>query len=264
MALDVKQYLEELYKAAGVSDDNVKQAVSAFFGNEAVSKRLNDDVLRQQDYSRNMDSLKADKQKTADYYQQLVTWKATAEAELEAERAGNGNGNGNGHREVIQPVQTDFIAKKDMEAELKRREALTISLMKDVGYLASAHATEFKEPLDMDALEKIAIDKNLPVRQAYAEMVRERRSAIDTEKRKAEIEAAKAEGAREFASKHKIPVDTRPREDYSPLLEADRKKQVGVETYVPNSGRLSFEERRQLRENFADSWNSAQTNTSGT
>src|SRR6266568_8000373 len=136
MAIDTKQYLEELYKAAGVSDDTVKQAVSSFFANEAVSKRVGDDILRQQDYSRGMDALKAKEKQTTDYYSQLLNWKAEQDR-LYAESL-NGNGNNNGAQNA------EYLTKKDLEAqdkryqdELNRREQVQIALLKDGMHLAS-------------------------------------------------------------------------------------------------------------------------------
>jgi hypothetical protein len=263
MAVDTKQYAEELLKAAGVSDDNVKQAVINIFSNEAVAKRVSDDMLRQSDYSRNMDALTAKVNANNTYRQELVTWEASRKAEWE--RAIAEAANGNGDRQVIQTVQNpDVVTKKDFEAELQKRDGQFIGLLETGMSIASRHAVEFKEPLDTAALKKIAMEKNLSLQAAYDEMVAPRRAETGTAQRKAEIEAAKAEGAREFASKHKIPVDTQPRE-YHVLLDRDPKKQVGADSYVPNSGQLGPADTRQLRENFVNAWETAPARgTSGT
>jgi len=136
-------------------------------------------------------------------------------------------------------------------------------LLKTGMSLASQHAVEFKERLDVDALEKIAVDKKVSLQQAYDEYVAPRRATQSEAQFKAKLDEARAEGAREFASKHKIPVDTQPRE-YHPLLDRDPKKQVGADDYVAGSGRLSPVAEKSLRDNFVETWNQPVAHTSST
>src|SRR6266849_7969112 len=89
----VKEYYEGLLKKAGVADDK-RQAILTAIDDENVSNALNEDLLaprlRQDDYSRNMDILKADKEKWTGFYQNLLQWKAENEqglAPLAATRA---------------------------------------------------------------------------------------------------------------------------------------------------------------------------------
>lgn len=262
MAVDVKAYYEGMLKQAGVSEAK-RQALVAQLDDAEVAKALADDAiaprLRQDEFSRNMDALKTDKQKTAEYYQTLVTWKADQQRILD-EAAANG-----GRQEVIQQVQPDLAKlEKKWEEQLAQRDGQMIGLLKTGMSLASQHAVEFKERLDVDALEKIAIDKKVSLQQAYDEYVAPRRAETTQAQRTAEIAKAREEGAREFASKHKIPVDTQPRE-YHVLLDRDPKKQVGADSYVPNSGQLGPADTRQLRENFVNAWETAPArDTSGT
>jgi hypothetical protein len=252
MAIDIKQYAEELFKTAGVSDDTVKQAVTNFLSNDVVAKRLGDDILRQQDYSRNMDSLTAEKQKAADYYATLVTWKEQQDAAVAT------------HQPVVAAVQPDFTAfEKKFNDRIAQQEGQFVNLLEIGMNLASRHAVEFKEALDTTAVKDIAVKNNLPLAQAYEQYVGPRREASKAEAYKAELLKAREEGARDFASTHKIPVDTQPRE-YHTLLDQDRKKQVGVEDYKPGSGELTPAMNRTLEGNFADAWNSATARTSGT
>src|SRR6266700_3168531 len=165
MAINVKEYLEQLAQTAGFSDEE-KAGLLKAVANEKFAKGLGDDVLRQQDYSRNMDALKTEKQKTTDYYGQLLSWKAEQDR-LYAESL-NVNGNGNGAQNA------EYLTKKDLEAqdkryqeELNRREQVQIALLKDGMHLASRHVYEFKEPLDAEALAKLAVDKNISLKAAY-------------------------------------------------------------------------------------------------
>ena len=259
MALDTKQYIEQLAQAAGLSDEE-KADILKVTSNEKFAKALGDDVLRQQDYSRNMDALKADQTKTATYYQSLVTWKAEHDQILAAALAANGQ-----QPQTVQQVQPDLTAyEKKWEEKLAQRDGQMIGLLKTGMSLASRHAVEFKEALDVDAIEKIAVDKKLSLQQAYDDYVAPRRLVTSDELRKTEIAKAREEGAREFASKHKIPVDTQPREHHV-IFDRDPKKQVGADDYVPNSGQLSPQSTRALRDNFVEAWESVPaSNTSGT
>jgi len=269
---DTKQYIEQLAQTAGLSQEE-KDNILKVAANEKFSKALADDVLRQADYSRSMDALKADKDKWTKFYSENLTWKqnnervlSDYETRLAAYEAQYGQINNN---QTIQTVNQDFLTRKDFEAEWAKRSAQSdaahISLTKAMGRLASQHVLEFKEALDTDALEKVCVDKNLPLQQAYEEMVGPRRAEYRSVAHKAEIAKAVEEGVRDFASKNKIPVDSKGRESYHVMFDRDPSKQVGVQDYVPNSGQLSNTATRQLRDNFVEAWNSAPASeTSGT
>lgn len=260
--MDVKQYAEELLKAAGVTDDASKQAVLNVFSNEAAAKYVNDSTLRQQDYSRNMDALKADKDKWQKFYQDTLTWKATEEqrladldARVKAYEAAYPD-EGNGRQPVIQPVQGDFISKKDFDQKLAEMGTQFVGLAKVMGSLASRHVLEFKEPLDTEELAKVAAERGLTAQQAYDAMVQPKREASQKASFEAQLKAAREEGAREFATKHKIPADPGQREFHNIF---DRK--VGgdgavVTDYQPNSQQLTPAASRSLRDDFVTSWNS--------
>lgn len=263
MAISAKEYYEGVLKQAGVSETK-RQALVAALEDEEISKALvNEQIaprLRHDEFSREMDRLKSEKEKTATYYQQLVTWKQEQDAAFAGAGAGNGAGNG------------DYLTKKDIEAlekkyqdSLKQQEASFITISKMMGRLASQHAVEFKEALDTDALEKMAIEKQLPLPQAYEAMVGTRRAEIQNQSFAAKLAAAKEEGAREFASKHKLPIDTVAREPEFGRLTFDRPGDKSVAPdYVPNTGQLSPASTRALRDSFVEAYNSAPSNTSGT
>lgn len=256
--VDVKQYIDQLAQTAGLTQEE-KDAILKVASNEKFSKALGDDILRQQDYSRQSDALRADRQKWEGFYKENLTWRAAEEARV-AQILAEANGN----RQVIEPVQGDFLSKKDFEAELtkqnQQRDAQVVNLLKDGMFLASQHAVEFKEALDTEALAKIATEKGMTLRAAYAELVGSRRAELATAHHKAELETAKAEAVRDYAAKHHIPVDTQPKE-YHVMFDRDPAKQV---EYTANTGRLSSTAERTLRSNFVDSWNEAGAKTSGT
>ncbi len=258
--MNAREYAEQLAQAAGLSQeekDNFLKVVS----NEKLAKGLEEGVMLRSDYSRQSDQLKATEKRTNDYYQTLVQWRAE-----EAARLGAGNGDGSG-----QVVNGEYLTKKDLDALKKeyqdaftRSEQSQIALLKDGMRLASQHAVEFKEPLDTDALAKIAVEKNISLRAAYDDMVSPRRTEFSEAKRKQDIVDAEARGARDFASKHKIPVDTAPREHHVMFDRDPSGKAAGITDYEQNSGRLNNQQSRTLRENFVAEWDKAGAQTSGT
>ena len=253
MAVDIKQYTEELLKTAGVSDDTVKQAVMGFFSNDTVAKRLSDDILRQQDYSRSMDALAKEKKSTSDYYQSLVNWKAEQEALLA------------GATRVEPTVATgDFLTKaelkkfqEDLAKENQQRESNFIAITKKVGRLASRHANTFHEELDTDALEKIVVEQKVDLDRAYELMVADRKAAMEKEAFDARIKREREEAVREFASTRQIPIDSTPSETgvYGRLNLTPDKNTVAE--HVPHEGRLTAAGHKQLQNAFVEEWTKA-------
>ena len=252
---NAKEYIEQLAQTAGLSDEDKANMLKAVTTNEKFSKGLEEGVMLRSDYSRNLDQLKAKEKTTGDYYQTLVTWKAEQDRLL-AEAMGTGNGNGN--------VTGEYLTKKDLEVldkkyqnELNRREQVQISLLKDGMRLASQHAVDFKEPLDTEALAKLAVEKNISLRAAYDEYVGPRRAELQAQSFAEKLKQAKEEGAREFASTHQIPIDTTPRESQYGRLSFNPPEKSVVPDYQPNTGRLSTTGERTLRDGFIDEWNKA-------
>lgn len=252
MALNTKEYIEQLAQTTGLAPEVKDSLLKAVNENEKFAKAWGDDVLRQSDYSRNMDALKADRTKWEKFYSDLQVWQAKEEQRYAQAHAVLQNG------EPPEPVMKpgDYITPQQLKDEMAQRERTTISLLKDMGRIASAHAVEFKETLDTDALEKIAVEKNLTLTGAYNEMVRERRDVSQKEKFTNQLQQARDEGARDALAKHKLPVDTQPRE-YHVMADRDPSKMAGGAEYVPNSGRLTPQGERSLREGFAEEWQKA-------
>ena len=253
--MNAREYIEQLAQAAGLSDEE-KAGILKVAANDKFAKGIEEGVMLRSDYSRNLDQLQADKKKAADYYASLTSWEATRKAEWDAAMAGNNGG---------QVVNGEYITKKELEEMDKKYQAKSlqqeqsfITIAKEMGRLSSQHAVEFREALDVDALEKIAVEKQLPLRQAYTEMVRERRETMAGASRQAEIEKAKQDAVREYASTHHIPLDTTPRESqYGRLSITQAPDKSAVPDYVPTTGRLSPQGERTLREGFVEEWNKA-------
>jgi hypothetical protein len=262
MAVDTKQYIQELLKAAGVADDK-QQAVLATFEDERVSKAFADEHIRPRmradEFSRKMDELKGEKDKWTKWYtdslaeyqknQQIVS---DYESRVKAYETQYGpiDGNVNGQRlAVASPANPDMFTRKDFETEMQKREAANVELLKIGLKLSARHLHEFKEPLDVDGLAKQAIERNVSLQQAYDDMMQPKREEIAKTRHDEEIRLAREEGARDFASKHKIPVDAKPRET-APLFN----RLAMDESKLPPAGQPRD---AALRSSFVDAWNSA-------
>lgn len=253
MAIDIKAYTEELLKAAGVTDDAQRQAVSTVLQHSAVVDYIDKSQLRQSDYSRNMDAIREQDRKNADYYKTLAQWEAQRKADYDkAFSELNGNNGNNGNNVDIDKRFKELDERYKQVAAQQEQSFITIA--KKMGKLASQHAVEFKEALDTDALEKIAIDKKLDLDHAYDALVADRRKAQQDLSFTERIKRERAEAVQEFASSRNLPIDSSPRDvGYGRMsLVPAKDNQV---TSVPHEGRLTPEGYVNLRSNFVDEWN---------
>jgi hypothetical protein len=110
--------------------------------------------------------------------------------------------------------------------------------------ISADYTKRFQDTLDVDAVEKLALEKGLPLDQAYKEYIAPKEQAATEARHKDEIEKAKAEAVRDFQSRMKLPVDTRPKEAH-PYF--DRKS--------PEAGKTDQDQDRSSREEFMKGWN---------
>jgi hypothetical protein len=76
-------------------------------------------------------------------------------------------------RTATQPAfdASKYISKDDYDAALKRIEGQSLFVIKEGLKASQDYMTRFKKPLDIDALEKFAVEKGLPINQAYRDFV---------------------------------------------------------------------------------------------
>src|SRR6516225_823881 len=99
------------------------------------------------------------------------------------------------------------LTREELETALKQRDALTLNITKQMGRLASRHAAKFGEELDVDAIEKIAIEKGMRVEQAYDEWIKPRIEAKAKADAEASVKEAYERGLKEGMSKHDVPLE---------------------------------------------------------
>lgn len=262
MALDVKQYMTALAKEAGATDEQL-QVVLQVVGHEKVSKQLGDDVMRHSDYSREMDKLREQEGKLARQQKEWETWYNTDalpafnRAQANASRLkqfeetyGSLDGSDDGRRPNGAPTG-DFITKKDAETYMRTLEQNMLQVTKKaVGY-ASKHLHEFGTPMDVEALERIAIERKLNIDQAYEELTRDSRAHLTEsqkqaadKKRQDDLDAAREEGRREVRTQLRVPIDTAPKTPH-PFFDRPKGEDAAKATD------------RVLRDDFVQTYNEA-------
>lgn len=241
----VQEYLDSLAQTAGL-DDESKAALKKALGNQKFAEELEKGVKRQSDYSRSMDELKTQKQAVEaqigqwrEWYNTAVTNDAAREEELQQYRRERGNTTGNGNGTVT-PTSTGF-SKKEIEDMLAGERNRLISITKDMGRIASRHAVEFQEALDVEAVEKVALEKGLTVAKAYDEYVAPRIKEREQKSFEERLKLAREEGLKEGLSRRDLPDEST--RGFHPIHDHSK----AVET----SGKLSDLQRRT---NFETAW----------
>lgn len=210
-------YLEELAQTAGLDAESLA-ALQKVLGNAKFAEEVDKGVKRQSDYSRSMDEVKTMRQEVEtqiqswrDWYKTASTNDAAREEELIALRAkvnGTGGGAGGGNGTGGNGAGGGAGASGLTEKQIQEREGRMINIIKQMGRISSRHAALFHEELDVDAVEKIAIEKGLTVDKAYDDYVAPRLKAAADADVEARIKKAREEGLQEGLTKHEVPGES--------------------------------------------------------
>jgi hypothetical protein len=268
--MNAKEFWTEYTKTAGLPDDLVK-AVDQALSNEKVANAF----VPRPEFSRALDAKDKEARTAADAlqkYQSEVQEYYKTESQKAAERQqkvdeavaaaqryrdlyGDLPSDGTQQSRVVATPAFDgskYISRDDYEKELKRIEGQSLYVIKEGLKASQDYMSKFGKPLDIDALEKFAIEKNLPINLAYQQMIQPELEAKTNSTWEAKLKAAREEGASEALSRVKSPLDTAPRES-SPFL-------ANVQDRMQNTAPLSAQER--LR-NFAEAYTAPTNATKG-
>lgn len=262
------EYFTKLATDAGL-DENAQKAVATALGNEKFAEKVAEGFMLESDYSRNKRKLSDEKKKSeeeyAAKYSQLAEWarqhnttieqaqKVYAEYQKYRETYGDLSGNPNPQPQNGNGVP---LTAEQLQKLLDERDARlaggTTSLLKDVVKFSGDYQKRFGEPIDVDAFDQFIADQRkndpqLSVAGAYKlyiePKVEERRTAEFNEK----LKQAREEGARDALSKHRLPVDSGPKE-FSPAWDPGRHERA----------KMSAEQQDDAaREAFFEEWNKA-------
>lgn len=255
MKAELKQYLEGILKDAG-ADEVAQQAILTTFENEKVSNAF----IPRPEFSRALDekdkTVKAKDQEMQNYYQQVL---ATTQRNEEAVRRAmavaqryvdtygelpDGTTVDPNNPAATRAAVGDYVSKQDFQKLMAERDAQTIYLVKRAAGFSADYLHRFQKPLDMDALEKLAIEKKLSLDQAYAEYIGPEQQARQQTEFDAKLKSEFERGLKEGSSRTSVPTDHKPSEPH-PFF--DRSKADAKPTS------------RQVRDGFVEEWNKAGT-----
>jgi hypothetical protein len=253
---EAKAHFTKLAQDAGLDAEQQKAVLQAI-DNEKFRTNLTAGYKRHDEFSREMDAVRAEKEKLKTWYEkeELPKYQQYVQSAEELRRykemfgdiedgkggdgkGGNGRGNGAGAGMSKEEIDRYF------EDKLKQRDSAYVDLMKKVNSISADHMKRFGEPLDMDAVEKIAVERGIDVRMAYKELIAPKEQAAMEARHKEDIEKAKAEAVRDFQSRNHLPLDSRPKEHH-PYF--DRKQ--------AEAGKTDLDADRSSRDEFLKGWN---------
>lgn len=246
MAKDWKQYWQELAKKTGLSEEDT-QAVLAVLGKEAVSKTFSEGFVAVSEHHSTIDKAKQEwqaKQEAAEA--RALEWKKWYEEQGKPAYETNLRGINDlqKYRDLYGALD-DSVAKgdktkaasgdqmltrKDIEELFKARDSAYVGLSKTMTTIALDHLNRFKVAPDMDALETFALEKGLPLDQAYKAFIEPKVEAARNAEVEVRIKAAREEGARDALSQHGLPdnVVQKPK-GFSPIRDGYKLPEAGAD-----------------------------------
>lgn len=254
---DYKQYWLELAKKAGVPDDQANVVATAL-DNESVRRAFRDGFKATPDYSHDLDQVRDRTRGEAQVEAKAFYDKWFAEEGKPAyERAIALAKDHQRYKELYGDLTDStpsgsgtapqFLTRETAEQlinqSLAARDSAYVGLTKNAMRFAVDYYRRFGEVLDPDALEKFANDSKSPnLEIAYKGYIEPRVKETEAKDMEAKIKAAREEGAREALSRHKIPVDSKPRDSFHPLLNREAPTKDSDPTKVS-------------RDSFLEGWN---------
>jgi len=269
MTLDeAKTHFTRLAQESGLDDASTKAVLQAM-ENEKFRGNLSTGYKRHDEYSRDMDALRAERERLRQWYEreelpkyQLYTQSAQElqayrdrygqlqqQQQQDSQGLNNGrggmtdSGNGYGASGGLTKEELD----RYVEDKLRLRDQAYVSLTKDSMKAQNDYFRRFGRPLsdqEVDDIEKYALDRGMHFSQAYKEYISPKVEEANQLRHKEEIEKAKAEAIRDYQSRMKLPVDSKPKEAH-PFF--DRK--------TPDKALSEVDQDRHSRDAFMTGWN---------
>ncbi len=240
--MEVTEYINTLAQEGGWSSDE-KAAVSKAIGeNPKAAEMFKRDVLARQDYSKNMDTLKTDrdafevsKTEQKENEKKWLQFHAELKA-IEAQQKAAGGGDDPIDPAADPQVNPDDkpLTRKEMSDYLAKRDDAYVSLLETTVNLQNTHQATFGEPLPVTEVKKYAAEHQLPLQQAYDKFIEPRLA----KKREDDLETSKKasfeEGLLKGRSEQLSPPDAGDKggsEFLQNIRSTDEKKPSGLEAF---------------------------------
>lgn len=225
MPTDIRQYMQELAAKAGVSPE-LSAKLQEALGNEAVSKVFADGLVARPDYSRDLDKVRDEtksmtKAQWDDWYNREVkpvaehNFKLAQQAEqyrtlygdLDGTAAPKPNGNGGSV-----DGNGNYLTREELTRMLAERDGAHVNLAKTLNKISFDHYRRFGAELDLNEIEKLSREQNLPADLAYERYIAPKVADQQKQQHEAALKAAREEGFRDGASRRGTPLDAGQRE----------------------------------------------------
>lgn len=196
-----------------------RAAVEETFKLDAVRQEIERSTLRQSDYSRNMDQLKADREAldsaiadATNTHQEWQGWYSTATAEYDAMRQRIAELEAEGVDTVAHNVPG--ITEADLNARLADRDKMAIAFADVLTDLKMEHRDRFHEKLDTNKLIEHSMKRGMTIDVAYKDLMAPKLDELNKADLEKQLQKAREEGAREAISKHRLPMTSGPIEQH--------------------------------------------------
>ena len=224
MANNFKDYLEAEMKDAGMNDEQVVAAIAKIAANEKLSGKLNG-ILKTatEDYNAQVGRVNTLTQRN-EYLEK--DWYPKADASYKNLQAEYNKVLGELQKAQASGMPPDFdpsryLTKEDLEARVGNIGRNFGGLLKDMGRIASRHAVNYKEELDTQALDELAVKMaqerglapgSIPITDVYEKFIEPRKQAAEAEGRKKWEAETRAQIERDIRSANNLPTTPVPQE----------------------------------------------------
>lgn len=257
----LKDYAQELFKKAKLDGNDKAKAILEALGDDEIQKAFREGFVETPAHHSTLDRLKGEWEPKVKEYEtkvkQYYDWYAK-EAKPAFDQIAKDRDSLQRYQQTYGPIDSSADVRQAAAQtgmtmdEVKQLLAQTfqqqnqayVGLTKDVAWATMDYQGRFKEPLDLDAVEKYALEKGVPFRQAYKDVISPKMEEARNVEFDAKLKAAREEGARDALSKHKLPVESGPREPH-PVF--DRK--------APDKALDDMGQERASRDAFIEGWN---------
>ncbi|KKK74908.1 hypothetical protein LCGC14_2879050 [marine sediment metagenome] len=211
--MEVTEYINTLAQEGGWDEDSKKAVLKAIGENPKAAEMFKRDVMARQDYSRDKDALKTDRDAfevtQATHKENEVKWLKFHEElkAIEAQQQAAGGG------DPIDPADPQAnpddrpLTRKEMQAELTQRDNAYVSLLETTVVIQNTHQATFGEALPVTEVKKFAAENQLPLQQAYDKFIAPRLAKKQEDDLVASNKASYEEGVLKGRSEQQSPPD---------------------------------------------------------
>lgn len=239
-----REYLVSEMREAGLNDDQVISALDKIVNHEKLGSKLNSIVkTATEDYNAQVGRVQS-LQERNNYLENVWYPEANATASRYKSEYDKAMAELNNIRAGAVAPNFDpsaYMTKADMESMLANVGQRLGTVVKDVGRIASRHAVVYKEELDTDALDQLAVKMaqerglapgSIPIADVYEKFVEPRRKAAEEDGRKKWEAETRAQLERDIRSQYNVPAAANPVEQsqmFRPTPEDQRPKDMDMD-----------------------------------